>query len=64
VGQLLGLENHQLFYGNFIRTKIKVGTEGVFKSQNANQVINKTNGNYLLMKLSLKNKEIIFINKL
>ena len=37
VAQLCGLENHNLFYGNFIRPKIKVGTEWVFKGQNANQ---------------------------
>merc|ERR1712158_59474 len=37
---LFGIENFNLFYGNFIRPKIKVGTEWVFKSQNANQCLN------------------------
>merc|ERR1711936_1516663 len=37
---LYGIENFNLFYGNFIRPKIKVGTEWVFKSQNANQCLN------------------------
>merc|ERR1712045_407886 len=40
VCELCGVENWQLFYGNFIRPKIKVGTEWVFKSQNANQCLN------------------------
>ena len=40
VGKLCGFENFNLFYGNFIRPKIKVGTEWVFKSQNANQCLN------------------------
>ena len=38
VATLCGIENYNLFYGNFIKPKIKVGTEWVFKSQNANQV--------------------------
>ena len=29
VSQLYNIENWQLFYGNFIRPKIKVGTVGV-----------------------------------
>jgi len=37
---LLGLENWQLFYGNFIRPKIKVGTEWVYKGQNADNCLN------------------------
>jgi myosin heavy chain 6/7 len=37
---LCGIENWQLFYGNFIRPKIKVGTEWVYKGQNANQCLN------------------------
>merc|ERR1712158_96848 len=37
---LYGIENFNLFYGNFIRPKIKVGTEWVFKAQNANQCLN------------------------
>jgi myosin heavy chain 6/7 len=37
---LFGLENNAQFYGNFMRPKIKVGTEWVFKSQNANQCLN------------------------
>ena len=37
---MYGIENFNLFYGNFIRPKIKVGTEWVFKSQNANQCLN------------------------
>merc|ERR1712045_676731 len=37
---LYGIENFNLFYGNFIRPKIKVGTEWVFKGQNANQCLN------------------------
>lgn len=40
VGILCGIENNQLFYGNFMRPKIKVGTEWVFKSQTANQCLN------------------------
>merc|ERR1711892_1200279 len=36
---LLGVENWQLFYGNFIRPKIKVGTEWVYKGQNADQCL-------------------------
>ena len=35
VAQLYNIENWQLFYGNFIRPKIKVGTEWVYKGQNA-----------------------------
>jgi len=38
--KLLGIENWQLFYGNFIRPKIKVGTEWVYKGQNADQCLN------------------------
>jgi len=38
--QLLGVENWQLFYGNFIRPKIKVGTEWVYKGQNADNCLN------------------------
>ncbi len=45
VCKLCGIENFQLFYGNFIRPKIKVGTEWVFKSQNANQVHHECVGN-------------------
>merc|ERR1712198_648743 len=37
---LLGIENWQLFYGNFIRPKIKVGTEWVYKGQNADNCLN------------------------
>merc|ERR1740128_714751 len=37
---LLGVENWQLFYGNFIRPKIKVGTEWVYKGQNADNCLN------------------------
>jgi len=37
---LLGVENFQLFYGNFIRPKIKVGTEWVYKGQNADNCLN------------------------
>ena len=36
--QLYLIENWQLFYGNFIRPKIKVGTEWVYKGQNAGRV--------------------------
>jgi len=36
---LCGIENWQLFYGNFIRPKIKVGTEWVFKGQNADNCL-------------------------
>jgi len=39
VCKLLGVENWQLFYGNFIRPKIKVGTEWVYKGQNADQCL-------------------------
>ena len=35
IAQLYCIENWQLFYGNFIRPKIKVGTEWVYKGQNA-----------------------------
>merc|ERR1719325_76665 len=38
--KLLGVENWQLFYGNFIRPKIKVGTEWVYKGQNADNCLN------------------------
>ena len=38
VSQLYSIENWQLFYGNFIRPKIKVGTEWVYKGQNAGTV--------------------------
>merc|ERR1719412_905750 len=34
------IENWQLFYGNFIRPKIKVGTEWVYKGQNADNCLN------------------------
>ena len=34
------IENWQLFYGNFIRPKIKVGTEWVYKGQNAGAINN------------------------
>merc|ERR1712110_850868 len=34
---LYGIENFNLFYGNFIRPKIKVGTEWVYKGQNIDQ---------------------------
>ena len=40
IATLCGIENFNLFYGNFIRPKIKVGTEWVFKAQNANQCLN------------------------
>ena len=40
VCKLVGVENFNLFYGNFIRPKIKVGTEWVYKAQNANQCLN------------------------
>merc|ERR1712142_593876 len=40
VAKLCGLENWQLFYGNFIRPKIKVGTEWVYKGQNADNCLN------------------------
>ena len=40
IGNLLGIENWQLFYGNFIRPKIKVGTEWVYKGQNADNCLN------------------------
>merc|ERR1719334_1093927 len=40
VAQLYNIENWQLFYGNFIRPKIKVGTEWVYKGQNADQCLN------------------------
>jgi len=40
VCQLCGIENWQLFYGNFIRPKIKVGTEWVYKGQNADNCLN------------------------
>jgi len=40
VCKLFGVENWQLFYGNFIRPKIKVGTEWVYKGQNADQCLN------------------------
>merc|ERR1719167_1739239 len=38
--QLYKIENWQLFYGNFIRPKIKVGTEWVYKGQNADNCLN------------------------
>ena len=38
IAQLYCIENWQLFYGNFIRPKIKVGTEWVYKGQNAGTV--------------------------
>ena len=38
--KLFGVENNAMFYGNFMRPKIKVGTEWVFKAQNANQCLN------------------------
>merc|ERR1719232_895808 len=38
--KLCGIENWQLFYGNFIRPKIKVGTEWVYKGQNADNCLN------------------------
>merc|ERR1711962_729664 len=38
--KLLGVENWQLFYKNFIRPKIKVGTEWVYKGQNADNCLN------------------------
>ena len=40
VCKLCGIENWQLFYGNFIRPKIKVGTEWVYKGQNADNCLN------------------------
>ena len=40
VSTLCGIENWQLFYGNFIRPKIKVGTEWVYKGQNADNCLN------------------------
>jgi myosin heavy chain 6/7 len=40
IGKLCGIENWQLFYGNFIRPKIKVGTEWVYKGQNAENCLN------------------------
>ena len=40
IAQLYGIENWQLFYGNFIRPKIKVGTEWVYKGQNAGAINN------------------------
>jgi len=40
VATLCGVENWQLFYGNFIRPKIKVGTEWVYKGQNADNCLN------------------------
>ena len=40
VCKICGIDNWQLFYGNFIRPKIKVATEWVFKGQNANQCLN------------------------
>ena len=40
VCKLCGVENWQLFYGNFIRPKIKVGTEWVYKGQNADNCLN------------------------
>merc|ERR1711915_740901 len=40
VCKLFGVENWQLFYGNFIRPKIKVGTEWVYKGQNADNCLN------------------------
>jgi len=39
VCKLCGIENWQLFYGNFIRPKIKVGTEWVYKGQNADNCL-------------------------
>jgi myosin heavy chain 6/7 len=38
--KLYKIENWQLFYGNFIRPKIKVGTEWVYKGQNADNCLN------------------------
>jgi len=38
--KLFGVENWQLFYGNFVRPKIKVGTEWVYKGQNADNCLN------------------------
>ena len=38
--KLFGLESNPMFYGNIMRPKIKVGTEWVFKAQNANQCLN------------------------
>ena len=40
IGNLLGIENWQLFYGNFILPTIKVGTEWVYKGQNADNCLN------------------------
>ena len=40
VCKLCGIENWNLFYGNFIRPKIKVGTEWVYKGQNADNCLN------------------------
>merc|ERR1719495_2932967 len=40
VCKICGIDNWQLFYGNFIRPKIKVGTEWVVKGQTANQCLN------------------------
>merc|ERR1711887_371526 len=40
IGKLCGIENWQLFYGNFIRPKIKVGTGWVYKGQNADNCLN------------------------
>merc|ERR550532_938668 len=37
---LYGMENFNLFYGNFIRPKIKVGAEWVTKGQNVSQATN------------------------
>merc|ERR1719340_294170 len=42
--ELCGIENWQLFYGNFIRPKIKVGTEWVYKGQNADNCLNAISG--------------------
>merc|ERR1711970_137486 len=39
VSTLCGIENWQLFYGSFIRPKIKVGTEWVYKGQNADNCL-------------------------
>jgi myosin heavy chain 6/7 len=39
VCKLCGIENWQLFCGNFIRPKIKVGTEWVYKGQNADNCL-------------------------
>ena len=40
VSALCEIENWQLFYGNFIRPKIKVGTEWVYKGQKADNCLN------------------------